>query len=101
VTSPGQRQVGPVLEAGETASAVIAAITALNPGTRIEDRGAYLRVLVEGRCVLTREAVERVLGRPFHIPADLEAAMPAFKGKLELGEGRAVWSFREFPEESR
>ncbi len=57
------------------------------------DRGSYLRVLVPGRCRMTREAVERALGRPFRLPGDLERVMPSFKGRLVVGDDEVVWSF--------
>jgi len=87
-------QVGPVLEASDTARAVIAAIRQLNGAAVVEDQGSYLRVLVPQRCVVTRRAIESALGRPFRLPADLEVLMPAFKGTLQLSEEEAVWSFR-------
>lgn len=89
--------VGPVLEDSAAARAVVAAIQGLNPGTIVEDQGAYLRVLTPRRCVVTRRAIEASLGRPFRLPADLEPLMPAFKGLLEMTEEEAVWSFRESP----
>ena len=87
-------QVGPVLEASDTARAVVAAIRQLNGAAVVEDRGSYLRVLVPQRCVVTRRAIESELGRPFRLPADLEVLMPAFKGTLQLSEEEAVWSFQ-------
>jgi hypothetical protein len=87
--------VGPVLEDGEAARAVVAAIQALNPGAEVRDRGAYLRVEVCRRCVVTREAIERSLGRSFLLPGDLERVMPAFKGRFAVSEEEAVWSFEE------
>ena len=84
-----------MLEATDDARAVVQAIRELNQGTVVEDRGAYLRVLVPLRCVVTRRAIEAALGRPFRIPGDLEPLMPAFKGMLELSEDAAVWSFKE------
>jgi hypothetical protein len=90
-------QVGPVLEASEAARAVLEAIRGLNEGTVVVDQGAYWRVLVPGRCVVTRRAIEARLGRPFRLPADLEPLMPAFKGLLECSEEEAVWSFRKSP----
>jgi toluene monooxygenase system protein D len=88
----GRVRVGPVLEAGETADALVRAIKTLNRDVQVQDRGAYLRVLVPDRCVVTREAIERALGRPFLLTRDLEQAMPSFKGSLTLDEDRAVWS---------
>ena len=85
--------VGPVLEASDSGRAVLAAIRAQNARVQVEDRGAYLRVLVPGRCVVTRVGIERVLGRPFRLPADLEPLMPAFKGLLAISEEQVEWSF--------
>ena len=45
--------VGPVLEPSELGLAVLAAIQAGNAGVQVQDRGAYLRVLAPGRCVVT------------------------------------------------
>jgi len=89
--------VGPVLEDSEVARAVVAAIRELNAGVIVEDQGAYLRVLVARRCVVTRRAIESNLGRPFKLPSDLEPLMPAFKGLLQMSEEEAVWAFREAP----
>jgi len=90
--SDGGDRVGPVLEAGEASRAVIEAIRALNPGAEFRDRGAYVRVQVPNRCVVTRAAIERALGRPFQLPGDLERLMPAFKGRFSVSEDEAAWS---------
>jgi len=84
--------VGPVLEAGEVGNAVIAAIRNLNREVFVQDRGSYFRVLVAGQCVVTRRAIEGILGRPFLLVRELEQIMPAFKGKLSLTEDQAIWS---------
>ncbi len=86
-------KVGPVLEASPTGRAVAAAIEDLNAGVHVEDRAAYLRVEVHGRCVVTRDAIERRLGRAFRMPMDLEAVMPAFKGMLSVDDDGAGWSY--------
>jgi hypothetical protein len=93
--SDGRSKVGPVLEASPTGRAVLLAIEDLNGDVGVEDRVAYLRVQVRGRCVVTREAIEQRLGRPFRLPMDLEAIMPAFKGMLLVDEDRAEWSYEE------
>jgi hypothetical protein len=85
--------VGPVLEASPSGRAVLAAIREQNHLVAVEDRGAYLRVLVPGRCIVTRLAIERALGRAFRLPADLEPLMPSFKGLLAITEDRVEWSF--------
>jgi hypothetical protein len=83
--------VGPVLQAGVVTDAIIAAIAQLNSGVVIVERGAYRRVLVPHRCVVTRQAVEAHLGSPVHFPGDLEKVMPPFKGQLSLTAERAEW----------
>lgn len=84
--------VGPVLTAGDPAHAIVAAIRELNREVRVEDRGAYLRVLVPRRCLVTRKAIERALGHAFRLPVDLEQLMPAFKGILRMDDEHAEWS---------
>ncbi len=86
-----ERRVGPVLSANELGRAVLAAIEQLNPGAKVLDRGAYLRVLASAPCVLTRAAVEQVTGQSFRLPADLEQVMPAFQGFLHLTEEGVEW----------
>ena len=83
--------VGPVLADSELGRAVLAAIRALNRSVRVQDRGAYLRVLSQTPCVVTRAAIERELGRAITLPADLELAMPSFKGRLRVDADGAVW----------
>jgi len=86
------RGVGPVLEAGEIARAVIEAIRSSNQGVSIRDRGSYLRVLVPDRCLVTRAAIEAALGRPFGLPGDLECVMPSFKGQFTVTDDFAMWT---------
>lgn len=83
--------VGPVLQAGSLASAVIAAIVADNPDAGVEDRGAYLRVLAPGRCCVRRVAVEACLGAGVAFPGDLEAIMPSFQGRITVSEDVVIW----------
>jgi nitrite reductase/ring-hydroxylating ferredoxin subunit len=85
--------VGPVLIAGEVGRAVVDAIRALNPTVTVHDRGAYLRVLVPGRCTVTRATIERALDRPIVLRAELEQVMPSFTGRLTLDDDEAAWSF--------
>jgi hypothetical protein len=86
--------VGPVIEASDRGRAVVAAIRELNPDAVVQDRGAYLRVLVPGRCVVKRDVIERMLGGPFVLPADLELVMPSFKGTLTISADEVVWTWR-------
>lgn len=89
-----RNRVGPVLQRGPVAEAVLAAICAENTDVELLDRGAYVRVLVARRCVVTRQAIEAHLGRPFRLPADLEPVMPAFKGRFFVSEDQGVWEVR-------
>ena len=87
-------RVGPVLQAGTIGNAVVAAIRDLNHDVLVLDRGAYVRVLVPQRCIVTREAIEEHLGRSFRFPGELETIMSAFKGALQLTQDEAVWQFK-------
>ncbi|HTB92769.1 MAG TPA: MmoB/DmpM family protein [Candidatus Sulfotelmatobacter sp.] len=87
--------VGPVLQSGPVANAIIAAIRDLNQNVTVLDRGAYVRVLVPRCCVVTRSAIENHLGRPFRFPGELETVMSAFKGSLQLNQDDAAWRFSE------
>jgi hypothetical protein len=86
------RNVGPVISADELGRAVLQAIVELNPSAEIIDRGAYYRVLVDGRCTVTRAAVERISGQRFLLPSDLERVMPAFSGYLSISAQAAHWT---------
>ena len=85
--------VGPVLQNGVLADAIVSAIRDLNSDVLVMDRGAYLRVLVPRRCVVTRNAIDKHLGRPVRFPGELETVMAAFKGALQLSQDEAVWQF--------
>jgi hypothetical protein len=86
-------RVGPVLQSGLVAHAIIAAIKDLNQDVLVVDRGAYLRVLVPRCCVVTRSAIETHLGRSFRFPGELEIVMSGFKGSLQLNQDDAAWRF--------
>src|ERR1700742_3057714 len=86
-------RVGPVLQSGAIASAIIAAIKDLNQDVMVVDRGAYVRVLVPRCCVVTRSAIEKHLGRSFRFPGELETVMSAFKGWIQLNQDDVVWQF--------
>jgi hypothetical protein len=58
---------------------------------RVVDRGAYLRVIARGRCVLTRAAVEARTGAPFRLPGDLELVLSSFKGRFAVSDDEARW----------
>lgn len=88
-------RVGPVLQAGPVANAIIAAIKDLNQDVMVVDRGAYVRVLVPRCCVVTRSAIEHYLGRSFRFPGELETVMSAFKGSLQLNHDNVAWRFTQ------
>jgi MmoB/DmpM family len=88
-------RVGPVLQSGPVANAIIAAIKDLNQDVMVVDRGAYVRVLVPGCCIVTRSAIEKHLGRSFRFPGELETVMSAFKGSLQLNQDDAAWRFAQ------
>jgi hypothetical protein len=83
--------VGPVLEMSEVGHAIVAAIRSQQAGVQVQDRGAYLRVLVSERCRVSRSAIERELGRVFELPGDLERVMPSFKGAFHVNDDGATW----------
>ena len=85
--------VGPVLQTGAVADAVIAAIKQLNAAAVVVDRGAYRRVLVPRQCLVTRAVMEEHLGRSVHLPGALETVMPAFKGRFTVCEDSATWVY--------
>jgi toluene monooxygenase system protein D len=87
----GTALVGPVLEASKIGRAIAAAILTSNPRATVDDRGAYLRVSVPGRCILTRRDIEAQLGRHFVLPRELELVMPAFRGLVRISEDGVEW----------
>jgi toluene monooxygenase system protein D len=88
-------RVGPVLQSGPVADAIIAAIKDLNQDVMVVDRGAYVRVLVPQYCVVNRSAIEKHLGRSFRFPGELETVMSAFKGLFQLNQDDAAWRFAQ------
>jgi hypothetical protein len=84
-------RVGPVLQAGPVAAAIVAAIRELNAEVDVLDRGSYVRVLVPGGCRLTRARVEQHAGARFRLPQDLEQVMSSFKGRFFVSAEEARW----------
>lgn len=87
--------VGPVLTPGVTADAIVAAVEDAHPEVVVDDRGAYIRIRVPGRCTVDRADIESRLRRRFELPADLEAVMPAFRGRISISDDRAEWTSSE------
>lgn len=86
--------VGPVLQAGVLANAIIAAIQDFNEDVLVVDRGAYLRVLAPKKCVVTRTGIESHLGRTMRFPGELEMVMASFKGAIRLTRDEAIWELK-------
>ena len=84
--------VGPVLTSSTTTDAIVEAIQNENVGVVVEDRGAYRRILVAGRCEVSKSGIEAALGREVRFPGELEIVMSTFKGRIMLDEDRAVWT---------
>lgn len=87
--------VGPVLIGRPGGHALLEAIRRLNPSAEINDRGSYIRVLAPRRCMVTRRAIEDILGESFDFRAELEIMMPSFKGRMRLDDDEAVWTFQD------
>jgi toluene monooxygenase system protein D len=87
--------VGPVLRMSDDVDAVVAAIMDDNPGREITvvDRGAYTRVSGDGDLRVTRESIERHLGRAFAM-RQLEGLMPAFAGRIEMTSEEVRWRLK-------
>jgi hypothetical protein len=83
--------VGPVLDNSALAGAMAAAIRSRYGDAQVLDRGSYRRVLVPGRCELTRESVEREAGSPVQLRAALERVMMSFQGRFTVTDDAAVW----------
>jgi hypothetical protein len=86
-----RQSVGPVLQAGPVANAIVLAIRQQNDDVRVVDRGAYLRVSCHARCAVSRAAIESILRRRFVLPGDLELVMSSFKGHFHVDEDEACW----------
>ena len=84
-----RRYVGPVLRSGDFANAVIEAIREDNAdrNIRTEDHASYIRVQVQGECLIRLATVEEMLGRPVS-HSDVEANMPSFEGFIETNQGQ-------------
>lgn len=84
--------VGPIMQAGEMAELVADAVAQDNPGAEvhIRDEGSYIRIHTPGRCLLTRETLSVLAGRPIRI-GDVEPHMAFFAGHISTTTDRIVW----------
>jgi toluene monooxygenase system protein D len=89
--------VGPVLHATPFAWSVISVIEEENTDVRVQDEGAYLRVLVPRVCRLSRAGLEAATGLAIRFPGDLEVVMSSFTGVMQLTEDGAVWRLAREP----
>jgi toluene monooxygenase system protein D len=79
----------------DDADAIIAAIVDDNPGQEVTvvERGAYTRVTGDGELRVTRESIERHLGRRFEM-RQLEGLMSAFAGRIDMTSQEVRWLLR-------
>jgi toluene monooxygenase system protein D len=86
------KPVGPVLRMSDEVDAIVAAIVDDNPGQEVTivDRGAYTRVSGDGELRVTRESIERHLGRDFEM-RQIERVMSAFAGRIHLTTEEVRW----------
>jgi toluene monooxygenase system protein E len=86
------KPVGPVLRMSDDVDAIVAAIVDDNPGQEVTivDQGAYTRVSADGELRVTRESIERYLGRDFEM-RQLEGLMSAFAGRIDMTSQEVRW----------
>lgn len=84
-SNTAKRLVGPVVTAGEFADAVLESMREDNPDKEfiVEQNAAYMRIKVEGECILRMATLERSLGRQVRT-GDLEMNMPSFAGFIQM-----------------
>ncbi|MFG1294248.1 MmoB/DmpM family protein [Xanthobacter variabilis] len=77
--------VGPIVTRGEISDAVAEAAAIDNEGRklRLGENSGYVRVEVQGECVIRFKTVSEVLGRDFSV-TDLERNMPGFSGLIRV-----------------
>ena len=86
--------VGPVLRMVDDVDAVVRAIVEDNPDREIElvDRGAYIRVQAEGFLRVSRNSIERQVGRPYQM-RELEQMLASFAGRIETTSDEVTWRY--------
>lgn len=89
-------RVGPILRSGEVAKAAVEAVEIDNPGKQVtvEDKLAYIRISCDNECILTRETMEEMLGRPFEM-RELEINLSSFAGHIETNADRTRFYFNK------
>lgn len=88
------KRVGPIVRGvdGEFCDALISAIEDDNPDSDVEvdDQGGYVKITTPWRCRLTRESLERELGRSFRL-SDIEPNLAGFAGRILVGDDEVIW----------
>jgi toluene monooxygenase system protein D len=89
------KPVGPVLRMSDDVDAIVAAIMEDNPGQQVSvvDLGAYTRVSGDGELRVTRQSIERHLGRDFEM-RQLEGLMSAFAGRIDMTSDEVRWRLK-------
>src|ERR1700722_12625290 len=89
------KPVGPVLRMPDDVEAIVAAIVddSAGPGITVVDRGAYTRVSGDGELRVTRESIERHLGRDFEM-RQFEVLMSAFAGRIDMTSEEVRWRLK-------
>jgi len=89
------KPVGPVLRMSGDVDAVVAAIVDDNPGQQVTviDMGAYTRVSGDGELRVTRQSIERHLGRDFEM-RQLEGLMSGFAGRIDMTSEEVRWRLK-------
>jgi hypothetical protein len=87
--------VGPTMRTGEIAEAVIEAVAHDNPeqDVYVTDRGDYLHIHTLMECRLTRDSLQRSLGRNYELPM-LEMEMASFSGRMQTSDNEYRWYFK-------
>ena len=87
--------VGPIIQAGQFADAVVDALIKDNPGKKLEviPRTSYVRVYGEAPVKLTKKSLEEALGREVRFPGEVEVNLSSFTGRIKTGSDEIVWYF--------
>ncbi len=94
--STANNRVGPILRAGEVATAAVEAVEMDNPGKQVhvEDRLAYVRIECDDECVLTRASMQEVLGRPFEM-REIQISLSSFSGNIDTSPEQIRFYFNK------
>ncbi len=87
--------VGPILQAGDFAEAVVEALKKDNPDKEITviKRASYIRVYGESPIRLTKKTLEEECGRQVDFPGEVEVNLSSFTGRIKPGSEEIIWYF--------